>query len=59
MAVELLSYFPGLLPEGADQSTPLVSQYPDALGFRQYAMVNLDYLLTAERRFFLLWFFCC
>ncbi len=59
MAVELLSYFPGLLPEGADQSTALVSQYPDALGFRQYAMVNLDYLLTAERRFFLLWFFCC
>lgn len=53
MAVQLLSDFPRLLPERANQITTLVSQYPDALCFREYLVINIDNLFTAERRFFL------
>ena len=52
MAIQLTGDFIGLLPERADQVTALISEDPDALCFWQNPVVNLNNLLTAERRFF-------
>jgi hypothetical protein len=52
VTIKLAVNFSGFLPEGADLITALVCQDPNALGFWQYTVVNLNNLLTTERRFF-------